>query len=125
MSDKKQTQAMPHDSREGSPDGANEPPKMSNGEPAGSDAGGGGPYPRPHASKQKKPNFRDGQTNAAYHGPGQLGEEVVDDACEKLNRCRRHYNEERPHGAIGISPDHAGKPDRGHQPSGPGQGGKF
>jgi hypothetical protein len=80
MSTKKATQAMPHDGLEAAPDGTNEPPRMEKGEPAGSDAGGGGPYPRPYASKQKKPGFRGGQTNAAYHGPGQLGERVVSDS---------------------------------------------
>lgn len=34
----------------------------------------------------------------------------LQDACEKLEACRRHYNEERPHSAIGnIPPDHDGE----------------
>jgi len=50
----------------------------------------------------------------------------LEDACEKLDRWRRHYNEERPtqHDRE-YPPDHAGKPDRGDQPSGPGPGGKL
>jgi hypothetical protein len=88
MDDKKPTQAMPHDGLEGAPDGTNEPPRMSDGEPAGSDAGGGGPYPRPNASKKKKPGFRGGQTNAAYHGSGQLGDQPVGDG-ENSNSVAR------------------------------------
>ena len=79
MDDKKPTQAMPHDGLQGAPDGTNAPAKLANGERAGSDAGGGGAYPRPYASKQAKPGFRGGQTNAAYHGTGQLGEHAVGD----------------------------------------------
>ena len=37
----------------------------------------------------------------------------LEDACEKLEACRRHYNEERPQSAIGNTPpDHAGKLSR-------------
>lgn len=77
MDDKKPTQAMPDDGLEGAPDGTNRPPTMDDGTPAGSDAGGGGPYPRPDARQRKKPGFRGGQTLAAYHGKGRLGEEAV------------------------------------------------
>ncbi len=37
-------------------------------------AGGGGPYEPEHADKE----FHGGQSNAAYHGHGQLGEEEVE-----------------------------------------------
>lgn len=76
---KEPTQAMPRDGRPGAPDGTNAPPELANGEPAGSDAGGGGAYPRPYARRPKKPTFRGGQSMAAYHGTGRLGEDAVGD----------------------------------------------
>ena len=45
----------------------------------------------------------------------------LEDACEKLDRWRRHYNEERPYSAIGnISPIMLANPTRGDQPPDPG-----
>ena len=43
-----------------------------------SDSGesGGGPYPNPHTSKEEG-GFDGGQTDAGYHGHGQLGSEHV------------------------------------------------
>lgn len=77
MSDKERTQAMPDSGK---------PRPKTDGTPAsrtarddnlsGGDAGSGGPYPnQPHGSGER---FRGGQSNAAYHGTGQLGTEDVD-----------------------------------------------
>ena len=38
---------------------------------------GGGPYPNPHSGKEKSGDFKGGQSNQAYYGDGQLGEEEV------------------------------------------------
>lgn len=46
---------------------------------------GGGAYPNPHTGKEPSGKGRDsfmghgGQTEQAYHGPGQLGDRPVDD----------------------------------------------
>jgi hypothetical protein len=42
---------------------------------------GGGPYPNPHSGKDegKHGNFKGGQSDQAYYGEGQLGEEQVGD----------------------------------------------
>lgn len=75
-----QTQAMPHDSKKGSPDGVN-----SQGErhaSGGSDDAA--PYPNPHTGTDKpgkKHKLADGfmshggQSDMDYHGSGQLGKE--------------------------------------------------
>jgi len=50
----------------------------------------------------------------------------LEDACEKLDRWRRHYNEERPRSAIGnIPPIMLANPTGSDQPSGPGPGRKL
>ena len=50
----------------------------------------------------------------------------LQDACEKLDRWHRHCNDERPRSVIGeYSSDQAVNPDRRHQPTCPGQGGKI
>ena len=43
---------------------------------------GGGPYPNPHDAKDEaRGDFKGGQSNQAYYGPGQLGEhELGEDA---------------------------------------------
>lgn len=38
---------------------------------------GGGPYPNPHSGKDKAGNFKGGQSDQAYYGEGQLGDEEV------------------------------------------------
>ena len=46
----------------------------------------------------------------------------LEDACEKLDRWRRHYNEERPHSAIGnIPPIMLANPTGATSPPDPGQ----
>jgi putative transposase len=46
----------------------------------------------------------------------------LEDACEKLDRWRRHYNEERPHSAIGnIPPIMPANPTGATSPPGPDQ----
>jgi putative transposase len=46
----------------------------------------------------------------------------LEDACEKLDRWRRHYNEERPHSAIGnIPPIMLANPTGATSPPAPGQ----
>ncbi len=42
---------------------------------------GGGPYPNPHSGKQGKKTgkFKGGQSDQAYYGAGQLGEEKLAD----------------------------------------------
>ena len=72
MSDKKPTQAMPDDGRAGAPDGTNQPDTADPG------AGGGGRL-RPDRSEQRG-GFRGGQSQPAYHGSHQLGEQPTDDA---------------------------------------------
>jgi hypothetical protein len=55
-------------------------PKERQGRGGGGDSGGG-PYPNPHTGKDgaDEPGFagHGGQTDMAYHGTGQLGEEKV------------------------------------------------
>jgi hypothetical protein len=38
---------------------------------------GGGAYPNPHSGKEKPGGFKGGQSDQAYYGDGQLGEEKV------------------------------------------------
>ena len=41
---------------------------------------GGGPYPNPHSGKQdrgKSGDFKGGQSDQSYYGPGQLGDRKV------------------------------------------------
>lgn len=76
MSDKETTQAMPSDGRKGAPDGTNAPQMMEDGRPSGGD-GNGGPYPNQPKHGNDGKDFRGGQTEAAYHGTGQLGEKDV------------------------------------------------
>ncbi len=64
MSDKTPTQAMPNDGREGAFDGTNQPGTAS---------------PQRGAGGKRKGGFRGGQSEMAYHGPGQLGEQQVGD----------------------------------------------
>jgi putative transposase len=46
----------------------------------------------------------------------------LEDACEKLDRWRRHYNEDRPHSAIGnIPPIMLANPTGASSPSDPGK----
>jgi putative transposase len=46
----------------------------------------------------------------------------LEDACEKLDRWRSHYNEERPHSAIGnIPPIMLANPTRAASLPGPGK----
>lgn len=41
---------------------------------------GGGPYPNPHSRKdQGRGNFKGGQSDQAYYGKGQLGDEQLDE----------------------------------------------
>ena len=40
---------------------------------------GGGAYPNPHSGKEKSGDFKGGQSDQAYYGDGQLGEEEVGD----------------------------------------------
>ena len=75
MSEKERTQAMPAGGAKGGPDGTNRPSKLGDGREAGGDAGSGGPYPGQPSVGGKR--FRGGQSNAAYHGTGQLGEDEV------------------------------------------------
>lgn len=68
MTDKHRTQAMPRDEgHKGEPDGTGIP-KDERG------AGGGGPI----GPQGKGKPFRGGQSNAAYHGHGQLGEQPIE-----------------------------------------------
>lgn len=70
MAEKRETQAMP----ERGPDNDN---KGENPEAIPTDergAGGGGPFRPKHADK----DFHGGQTGAAYHGHGQLGDDKVE-----------------------------------------------
>jgi hypothetical protein len=75
MSEKEPTQSMPAAGAKGAPDGTNNPPKLSDGNEAGGDAGSGGRYPNQPTGEGK--GFRGGQSGAAYHGAGQLGEDEV------------------------------------------------
>ena len=49
----------------------------------------------------------------------------LQDACEKLEAWRRHYNEERPHSAIGNIPPSCWQTQPVNQPTGSEQGGKL
>lgn len=40
---------------------------------------GGGPYPNPHSGKDKGDKFKGGQSDQAYYGEGQLGEDKLAD----------------------------------------------
>ena len=40
---------------------------------------GGGPYPNPHTGKDKPDGFKGGQSDQAYYGEGQLGEQELGD----------------------------------------------
>lgn len=57
---------------------------------SGAGESGGGAYPNPHSGKSKPQGFmgHGGQSEIAYHGPGQLGEEKLDDRDE--NGAARH-----------------------------------
>jgi hypothetical protein len=66
MADKHHTQGMVDDGHKGEPGGAI--PTDTRG------AGGGGPI----GPKEDGKTFRGGQSNAAYHGHGQLGEQDVE-----------------------------------------------
>lgn len=71
MADKHPTQGMaPDDGRKGQPDGTGIPTDTRG-------AGGGGPV-GPKDAGTKDGGFHGGQSNAAYHGHGQLGEQEVD-----------------------------------------------
>ncbi len=73
MADKVPTPAMPtKDQREGSRDATGENDGLVPRDKRG--AGGGGPQEPEHADG----DFHGGQTGAAYHGYGQLGEENVE-----------------------------------------------
>ena len=73
MSDKQPTQAMPDGQRD-SAAAATEAAELDSRE-----NGGGGGLPRPETGKQDENRFRGGQSERAYHGPHQLGEQQVDD----------------------------------------------
>lgn len=75
--DKHRTQAIPEDGRKGRPDAAGIP-KDERG------AGGGGPI----GPKDEGKPFRGGQSHAAYHGHGQLGERAVENE-ENANAPRK------------------------------------
>lgn len=80
MADKKQK--MQADGRGTRRSGAEEPCEIASRRSEQEQAGesGGGPYPNPHsgkADKAKSGDFKGGQTNQAYYGNGQLGEENV------------------------------------------------
>jgi hypothetical protein len=67
MADKQPTQGMANDGHKGDPGGTGVPADTRG-------AGGGGPVGPKDAGK----GFRGGQSNAAYHGHGRLGEQEVD-----------------------------------------------
>lgn len=75
MTDKQPTQGMADDGRKGAADGTNRPGEARSG---GGDSGGGA-FPRPHATKSSGKSFAGGQSEKAYHGTGQLGDEKVGD----------------------------------------------
>ncbi len=70
MSDDTQpTQSMGNPQDKGAPDGTNVPRK-------GGGESAGGAYPNPHTGKAPpKTEWHGGQSETAYHGGGQLGEE--------------------------------------------------
>jgi hypothetical protein len=52
----------------------------------------GGAYPNPHQGKEaagKSEGFHGGQSKAAYHGTGQLGDESVEGQ-ENVNSATKH-----------------------------------
>ena len=79
MSDKQATQAMGDGSHKGEPDGTMPTDKRG--------AGDGGPIGPKGAGKGKE--FRGGQSGAAYHGSGQLGEQDVDSNSDNPNAPSR------------------------------------
>jgi hypothetical protein len=66
------TQAMPQDGLKGAADGTNRPDEN----PGES---GGGAYPNPHTGSEGKGDqeWHGGQSETAYHGPEQLGDEEI------------------------------------------------
>lgn len=73
MSDeKKPTQSMGVARDKGAPDGTNTPRK-------GGGESAGGAYPNPHTGKEPpKKEWHGGQSETAYHGSGQLGEDETE-----------------------------------------------
>jgi hypothetical protein len=77
MTDKQAMQADGSDAASKKPDGVETPHGRS-----GGGESGGGAYPNPHAGKHNKEDPGDflgtgGQTEQAYHGPGQLGDKTT------------------------------------------------
>jgi hypothetical protein len=81
MSDKKPTQAMPQDGFRDPPDRTIGPARVPSGTSAADDASSGATDPKPHDGKNSKKDdagsFHGGQSDAAYYGPEQLGDEVM------------------------------------------------
>ncbi|TKD51555.1 hypothetical protein [Sphingomonas baiyangensis] len=75
MSDRKPMQASGQDTDRNAPDGVSDI-KISG--KTGSESAGAA-YPNPHTGKDGNPDAdkHGGQTEIAYHGPGQLGEQKV------------------------------------------------
>lgn len=73
MSDeKKPTQSMGDGQDKGAPDGTNAPRK-------GGGESAGGAYPNPHTGKEPSmKEWHGGQSETAYHGSGQLGEDETE-----------------------------------------------